>query len=85
MQIIKLEKYTGKVVKSIFTIAIASIIGICVIAPKASAISKPSITEQVYGAYCCDASGVRRCILQFPVPIGSSCFCYGQGYGFTCQ
>ena len=37
-----------------------------------------------YGSFCCDQFGVRRCSLWQPAPLGSSCFCVGQGYGFTC-
>lgn len=36
------------------------------------------------GGYCCDGFGYRRCILQSPAPLGTNCFCYGQGYGYTC-
>lgn len=37
------------------------------------------------GYYCCDQLGNRRCQLVQPMPIGSSCFCFGQGYGYVCQ
>ena len=33
--------------------------------------------------YCCDAWGYRRCVINPSLP-GSSCFCYGQGYGHAC-
>lgn len=34
--------------------------------------------------YCCDGFGVRRCPLEYQLPVGSQCFCLGQGYGTTC-
>jgi len=37
------------------------------------------------GYYCCDQFGNRRCQLVQSMPFGSSCFCYGQGYGYVCQ
>jgi|GEM_PF-2441191 len=37
------------------------------------------------GYYCCDQFGNRRCQLVQPLPVGSSCFCFGQGYGYVCQ
>ncbi|GEM_PF-5257177 len=40
---------------------------------------------QNMGYYCCDAWGNPRCVLVEPLPIGSPCFCYGQGSGYVCQ
>jgi hypothetical protein len=37
----------------------------------------------VYGAYCCDAGGIRRCVINY-TPIGNPCFCYNQGAGWAC-
>jgi hypothetical protein len=38
------------------------------------------------GHQCCDAFGNARCsISNGPLPMGSSCFCYGQGYGLICK
>ena len=37
-----------------------------------------------YGGSCCDISGFPRCTLLQPAPLGSNCFCPGQGTGFTC-
>jgi len=37
------------------------------------------------GYYCCDQFGNRRCRLVQPMPVGSACFCFGQGYGYVCQ
>lgn len=36
-----------------------------------------------YVGYCCDALGVRRCVIN-PTPVGNACFCYQQGWGFAC-
>ena len=33
------------------------------------------------GNYCYDFNGNRRCRLDAPAPIGSPCFCRGQGTG----
>lgn len=49
----------------------------------------PPATTQVpaapqMGSFCCDQFGNRRCTLVQPVPLGSPCFCPGQGYGYTC-
>lgn len=40
--------------------------------------------QVIYGQYCCDNSGYRRCVLGSPLPVGSGCWCYGQGGGWTC-
>jgi hypothetical protein len=45
--------------------------------------SYPAAPE--YGYFCCDQFGVRRCQLIQPVPVGSPCFCPGQGWGYACQ
>ena len=42
-------------------------------------------TPQVAAYFCCDGFGNRRCQLYQPVPVGSPCFCIGQGYGVACQ
>ena len=57
------------------------------VAPVASAAqgSKSTSAEQVLGSYCCDGYGYRRCVLDTPFPVGASCFCRGQGYGYTCR
>jgi hypothetical protein len=36
------------------------------------------------GEYCCDAAGVRRCVLTSPATIGAACVCFGQGSGWVC-
>lgn len=48
-------------------------------------VEKPAEAQVLYGAYCCDNSGWRRCMLDFPAPVGNTCFCRGQGYGWTCS
>lgn len=35
--------------------------------------------------WCCDTWDNKRCQLVSPVPVGSSCFCPGQGYGYACK
>lgn len=46
----------------------------------------PSGPGQVgWGGYCCDAWGYRRCILDAYYPLGSGCFCFGQGNGWVCR
>lgn len=35
--------------------------------------------------FCCDFGGFKRCALVAPAPLGSQCFCPGQGTGITCQ
>ncbi|HVI40879.1 MAG TPA: hypothetical protein VM577_09480 [Anaerovoracaceae bacterium] len=42
------------------------------------------IKQVPYGFYCCDGMGVRRCVMPVAAPIGTGCFCNGQGYGLTC-
>jgi len=37
-----------------------------------------------YGYFCCDQFGTRRCQLAQPGILGTPCFCYGQGWGYTC-
>jgi hypothetical protein len=37
------------------------------------------------GSWCCDISGVKRCPLPYPLPVGQPCFCPGQGSGIVCQ
>jgi len=38
----------------------------------------------LWGAYCCDFYGNRRCALNDWYPVGNPCFCYGQGNGYVC-
>jgi len=39
--------------------------------------------EQALGAYCCDGTATRRCVIN-PSPVGSPCYCNYQGWGVTC-
>lgn len=48
-------------------------------------VEKSADAQVAYGAYCCDAGGYRRCVLPAYAPVGTGCFCYGQGTGWTCQ
>ncbi|MBF0224797.1 MAG: hypothetical protein HQK76_05005 [Desulfobacterales bacterium] len=40
---------------------------------------------QPMGNFCCDIWGNKRCQLVQPVPVGTSCFCVGQGWGYACE
>jgi len=42
-------------------------------------------SEPGMAQYCCDQFGNRRCLLFQPVPVGSPCFCVGQGWGIACE
>jgi hypothetical protein len=44
----------------------------------------PPVAPVANAQYCCDWTGVRRCVLTYPVPVGSQCVCYGQGSGVAC-
>ena len=46
--------------------------------------SQKADAQVLYGNYCCDSAGVRRCVLVNPAPVNSGCFCVGQGNGITC-
>lgn len=60
------------------------IFGLMVVGLGVTAKADEAVPEQAYGGYCCDAWGVKRCVLQYPAPLGSGCYCYGQGNGYTC-
>lgn len=62
------------------------IIAIAAVACAIVAVSAPSKVEAqvLYGNYCCDGNGVRRCALVNPAPVNSGCVCFGQGNGITC-
>jgi len=65
--------------KLISSILIALFVGIVVIAPSA-----PAEAQVVYSNRCCDGNGTIRCLMNVVGPIGSGCFCYGQGNGWVC-
>jgi hypothetical protein len=64
--------------KKFLSILFVTFIGLVTLAPEQKAEA-----QVIYGAYCCDAYNVRRCTIN-PSPVGSACYCYGQGYGWTC-
>lgn len=67
-----------KLLGFLFPVTFIALVGVVVLG------LTPVAQAQVpYGFYCCDGYGVRRCEIN-PSPIGSQCFCYGQGYGITC-
>lgn len=41
--------------------------------------------DQQTGMWCCDTFGNRRCGGNISLPLGSSCFCPGQGFGIVCE
>jgi hypothetical protein len=50
--------------------------------PSAQQIPRPAAPSQLY---CCDGFGIARCpIIAQPGPVGTSCFCFGQGWGIIC-
>ncbi len=51
---------------------------------RSSTQSAPTPPPMSLGNHCCDGFGTRRCIIN-PSPLGSPCFCFGQGNGMTCQ
>ena len=55
------------------------IAGVCFLAPMQKADA-----QVIYGSYCCDGNGVRRCVLDEAAPIYSACFCRAQGGGVVC-
>lgn len=71
--------------KKIFAIVFVAAMGLCLFGSKADATVQPApVNQVVYGAFCCDGSGIRRCEVVSAAPIGNGCFCPGQGYGFVC-
>jgi hypothetical protein len=50
--------------------------------PPAQQIPRPATPSQLY---CCDGFGIARCpIIAQPGPVGTPCFCFGQGWGIIC-
>lgn len=50
--------------------------------PPAQQIPRPATPSQLY---CCDGLGIARCpIVAQPGPVGTACFCFGQGWGIIC-
>jgi hypothetical protein len=47
--------------------------------PAASPVSQP-----IGARYCCGIDNLPHCPLISPLPAGSSCFCPGQGMGYSC-
>lgn len=66
--------------KKVIAVVLALAALVCVVAPVQKAEA-----QVVYSNYCCDGYGNHRCVMaNGPFPIGSSCFCNGQGYGVVC-
>ncbi len=74
----------NKLVKSLVALAGFAAFAFVMIGKDLPANASPAEPEQViYGGFCCDANMIRRCIIPAS-PLGSPCFCYGQGGGTTC-
>jgi len=65
--------------KKLIGFVLALVIGIIVIAPVHEAEA-----QVVYTRKCCDGNNNVRCVLENWTPVGNSCFCYGQGWGYAC-
>lgn len=46
--------------------------------------AEPAEAQPVLTRKCCDGYGVVRCILENWTPVGNSCVCYQQGWGYAC-
>lgn len=46
--------------------------------------STPADAQVVLSRKCCDASGQVRCIINEWAPVGTGCYCFGQGNGYVC-
>jgi len=44
----------------------------------------PEPAQVIYSKKCCDSNAVVRCYLVNWTPVGNSCFCPNQGYGYAC-
>jgi hypothetical protein len=66
--------------KKIITFVVAMSAIVCVAGSE-----KQAEAQVPVGMYCCDGMGYRRCILDAWYPLGSICYCYGQGNGWTCR
>lgn len=64
--------------KKFFTLIILSFIGVCTLGTSAEA--QPVVVSN----RCCDTANVIRCVQVNFTPVGTTCFCPGQGYGHTC-
>jgi hypothetical protein len=52
---------------------------------EAPPVQLPQRTATPSQLYCCDGFGVARCpIVAQPGPVGTPCFCFGQGWGIIC-
>lgn len=65
--------------KKFISVLLILVIGVAVIAP-----TNDAEAQIIYSRKCCDNGGNVRCILENWTPLGNPCFCYGQGWGYTC-
>jgi hypothetical protein len=73
-----------KIIATVFTIVLFA--GCMTAAKSEEAQAQTQLEDQQtpYGFYCCDASGVKRCVMPVSGPVGGACYCNGQGWGWTC-
>lgn len=77
-------RYNGLAMKNVvkkFVVGLVAVlaIGVVVLPEEKAAAQYPPPPA----TFCCDAYGYHRCVINPSVP-GTSCFCYGQGYGYAC-
>lgn len=69
----------------VLSVLILGLFSITDMSVKAAQAPKPEKIEQVLMSLkCCDGTGTVRCILGAYTPVGNACYCYGQGWGYTC-
>lgn len=72
----------------IFGLCLFAAIGIATAQNEAVAFDEPSAPIDLQAVpvtrQCCDSAGVIRCVLVNWTPLGNSCYCYGQGWGWAC-
>lgn len=61
-----------------------AVIGFVMVAIFVCAPTLESEAQPAMSLRCCDGYGNIRCSLENWTPIGNPCFCYGQGWGYTC-
>jgi hypothetical protein len=78
---IKMKKLFGFALFAIFGVFLFSAEPVPAIVPMAD---EPEPAQVIYSKKCCDSDAVVRCYLINWTPVGNSCFCPGQGYGYAC-
>lgn len=65
--------------KKLFTGIVAFALCLAIVAPERQADAQVVVTNR-----CCDTANVIRCFTPTVAPLGTPCFCYGQGNGHSC-